>query len=312
MSLRIRNLTKVYGQQYAVNNISFEVAAGEIVGFLGPNGAGKSTTMKIATCYLPPTEGEVYVGGYNVVDNAMEAKRITGYLPEHNPLYLDMYVHEYLGFIGKLYGLSGSTLRQQVGEMVERCGLTREQNKKIETLSKGYRQRVGLAQALIHNPKVLILDEPTSGLDPNQLVEIRKLIKDISRDKTVIFSTHIMQEVQALCNRVVVINRGNIVADDTVEHLLQTQQSNVVVVAEFEKDVTAEQLQQLPEVISVQSLDTFKFKVVAAQGVDIRPALFRFAADNNLSLIGLKQEESSLENIFHSLTAQSPVEHNQN
>ncbi len=312
MSLQIRNLTKVYGQQYAVNNISFEVAAGEIVGFLGPNGAGKSTTMKIATCYLPPTEGEVFVGGYNVVDNAMEAKRITGYLPEHNPLYLDMYVHEYLGFIGKLYGLSGNALRQQVGEMVERCGLTREQNKKIETLSKGYRQRVGLAQALIHNPKVLILDEPTSGLDPNQLVEIRKLIKDISRDKTVIFSTHIMQEVQALCNRVVVINRGNIVADDTVEHLLQTQQSNVVVVAEFEKDVTAEQLQKLPEVISVQSVDTFKFKVVAAAGVDIRPALFRFAADNNLSLIGLKQEESSLENIFHSLTAQSPVEHNQN
>lgn len=312
MSLQIRNLTKVYGQQYAVNNISFEVATGEIVGFLGPNGAGKSTTMKIATCYLPPTEGEVLVGGHNVVDHAMEAKRITGYLPEHNPLYLDMYVHEYLGFIGKLYGLSGKTLRQQVGEMVERCGLTREQNKKIETLSKGYRQRVGLAQALIHNPKVLILDEPTSGLDPNQLVEIRKLIKDISRDKTVIFSTHIMQEVQALCNRVVVINRGNIVADDTVEHLLQTQQSNVVVVAEFEKGVTAEQLQQLPEVISVQSLDTFKFKVVAAAGVDIRPALFRFAADNNLSLIGLKQEESSLENIFHSLTAQSPVEHNQN
>jgi ABC-2 type transport system ATP-binding protein len=312
MSLQIRNLTKVYGQQYAVNNISFEVAAGEIVGFLGPNGAGKSTTMKIATCYLPPTEGEVFVGGYNVVDNAMEAKRITGYLPEHNPLYLDMYVHEYLFFIGKLYGLSGNALRQQVGEMVERCGLTREQNKKIETLSKGYRQRVGLAQALIHNPKVLILDEPTSGLDPNQLVEIRKLIKDISRDKTVIFSTHIMQEVQALCNRVVVINRGNIVADDTVEHLLQTQQSNVVVVAEFEKDVTAEQLQKLPEVISVQSVDTFKFKVVAAAGVDIRPALFRFAADNNLSLIGLKQEESSLENIFHSLTAQSPMEHNQN
>lgn len=312
MSLQIRNLTKVYGQQYAVNNISFEVAAGEIVGFLGPNGAGKSTTMKIATCYLPPTEGEVLVGGYNVVDNAMEAKRITGYLPEHNPLYLDMYVHEYLGFIGKLYGLSGKTLRQQVGEMVERCGLTREQNKKIETLSKGYRQRVGLAQALIHNPKVLILDEPTSGLDPNQLVEIRKLIKDISREKTVIFSTHIMQEVQALCNRVVVINRGNIVADDTVEHLLQTQQSNVVVIAEFEKGVTAEQLQQLPEVTSVQLLDTFKFKVVAAAGVDIRPALFRFAADNNLSLIGLKQEESSLENIFHSLTAQSPVEHNQN
>ncbi|SKC86362.1 gliding motility-associated ABC transporter ATP-binding subunit GldA [Ohtaekwangia koreensis] len=312
MSLQIRNLTKIYGQQRAVNNISFEVAQGEIVGFLGPNGAGKSTTMKIATCFLPPTDGHVLVGGFDVVEEPMQAKRITGYLPEHNPLYLDMYVHEYLSFIGKLYGLSGTTLRHQVSEMVERCGLTREQNKKIEALSKGYRQRVGLAQALIHNPKVLILDEPTSGLDPNQLVEIRKLIKEISLDKTVIFSTHIMQEVQALCDRVVVINRGEIVADDTVEHLLQKQGDHVVVIAEFERGVTAEQLQSLAGILNVQSLDTFKFKVVAERGMDIRPVLFRFAADNNLSLIGLKQEESSLENIFHSLTARPSVEHNEN
>ncbi|HEY9006470.1 MAG TPA: gliding motility-associated ABC transporter ATP-binding subunit GldA [Ohtaekwangia sp.] len=309
MSLQIRNLTKIYGQQRAVHNISFEVAEGEIVGFLGPNGAGKSTTMKIATCFLPPTEGEVRVAGHNVTDAPMKVKSMTGYLPEHNPLYLDMYVHEYLGFIGKLYGLSGSRLKQQVGEMVERCGLTREQNKKIEALSKGYRQRVGLAQALIHNPKVLILDEPTSGLDPNQLVEIRKLIKEISEQKTVIFSTHILQEVQALCNRVVVINRGEIVADDTIDNLLQ-RGDTVVVIAEFEAGVSAEQLQRLPGVVRVQQLEAGKFRVAAAKGEDVRPALFRFAADNNLSLIGLKQEETSLETIFHSLTA--PVEHNQN
>ncbi|HEY9045430.1 MAG TPA: gliding motility-associated ABC transporter ATP-binding subunit GldA [Ohtaekwangia sp.] len=312
MSLQIRNLTKIYGQQRAVHNISFEVAEGEIVGFLGPNGAGKSTTMKIATCFLPPTEGEVRVAGYDVTDSPMKVKSVTGYLPEHNPLYLDMYVHEYLSFIGRLYGLSGTALKQQVGDMVERCGLTREQNKKIEALSKGYRQRVGLAQALIHNPKVLILDEPTSGLDPNQLVEIRKLIKEISQQKTVIFSTHILQEVQALCNRVVVINRGEIVADDTVDRLMQRQGDTVTVIAEFEQGVSVEQLQQLAGVIQVKQLGAGKFSVVAARGADVRPALFRFAADNNLSLIGLKQEETSLESIFHSLTAPSAVEHNQN
>lgn len=312
MSLQIRNLTKIYGQQRAVHNISFEVAEGEIVGFLGPNGAGKSTTMKIATCFLPPTEGEVRVAGYDVADSPMKVKSVTGYLPEHNPLYLDMYVHEYLSFIGRLYGLSGTALKQQVGDMVERCGLTREQNKKIEALSKGYRQRVGLAQALIHNPKVLILDEPTSGLDPNQLVEIRKLIKEISQQKTVIFSTHILQEVQALCNRVVVINRGEIVADDTVDRLMQRQGDTVTVIAEFEQGVSVEQLQQLAGVIQVKQLGAGKFSVVAARGADVRPALFRFAADNNLSLIGLKQEETSLESIFHSLTAPSAVEHNQN
>ncbi len=302
MSLLIRNLTKIYGQQKAIDNISFTVQEGEIVGFLGPNGAGKSSTMKIATCYLPPSSGQVSVGGFDVVEQPMKVKQITGYLPEHNPLYLDLYVHEYLFFIGGLYGLPRKQLKFRVGEMIELCGLSLEQNKRIEALSKGYRQRVGLAQALIHDPKVLILDEPTSGLDPNQLVEIRKLIKDISHNKTVIFSTHIMQEVQALCDRVVFINKGEIVADDSLENILRQQGKGITIVVEFEGNVTVEQLKILPGVVSVQLLEGFRYKVVADEGTDLRPELFRFAADNKLSLIGLKQEESSLENIFRELT----------
>src|SRR5688572_496924 len=244
MSIFGKNLTKIYGRQKAVNNISFEVSKSEIVGFLGPNGAGKSTTMKIATSYVPPTEGQVTVGGYDVVSHSIDVKRMTGYLPEHNPLYLDMYVHEYLRFIGKLYGMRGRVLTNRVEDMVMLCGLTIEQNKKIETLSKGYRQRVGLAQALIHDPDVLILDEPTSGLDPNQLIEIRKLIKEISTNKTVIFSTHIMQEVSALCNRVIVINQGEIVADDQLSNLMKGQQSETVVIVEFEGNVSLHDLRE--------------------------------------------------------------------
>ncbi len=221
MSLQVQQLTKIYGAQRALDDISFSVRKGEIVGFLGPNGAGKSTTMKIATTYLPPTSGSVWVEGINVEHQPIEVKKMIGYLPEHNPLYLDMYVHEYLQFVGSVYGLRGTALRIRVRELVEMCGLVREQNKRIEALSKGYRQRVGLAQALIHNPQVLILDEPTSGLDPNQILEIRKLIKAISDNKTVIFSTHIMQEVQALCDRVIIINKGKIVADDSIENLLE-------------------------------------------------------------------------------------------
>jgi ABC-2 type transport system ATP-binding protein len=303
MSLEIRNLTKIYGQQKALNDISFSVRQGEIVGFLGPNGAGKSSTMKIATCFIPPSSGQVMVGGFDVVEQPMKVKQITGYLPEHNPLYLDLYVHEYLMFIGGLYGLSKHRLKHRVGEMIDLCGLSQEQNKRIEALSKGYRQRVGLAQALIHDPAVLILDEPTSGLDPNQLVEIRKLIKDVSNQKTVIFSTHIMQEVQALCDRVVVINKGEIVADSTLENLMKKEGKSVTIVVEFEGNVAVEQLKLLPGVNEVYQLDGFKFKVVGNDNTDLRPELFRFAADNRLSLIGLKQEETSLENIFRDLTS---------
>ncbi|MBA4851780.1 gliding motility-associated ABC transporter ATP-binding subunit GldA [Emticicia sp. BO119] len=219
MSIKVQNLSKVYGTQRAVDNISFQVNKGEIIGFLGPNGAGKSTTMKILTGYIPATEGTAEVNGFDVRNSPMQVKTSIGYLPEHNPLYLDMYVKEFLDFAGSLYGLKGRTLQIKIDETIERVGLGLEKHKKIGQLSKGYRQRVGLAQALIHNPDVLILDEPTTGLDPNQLVEIRDLIKNVGRDKTIIFSTHIMQEVEAICDRVVIINRGKIVADSTLSEL---------------------------------------------------------------------------------------------
>ncbi len=305
MALSIQQLTKVYGQQRAVDDISFQIEEGEIVGFLGPNGAGKSTTMKIATTFIAPTSGNVTVGGFDVLENPLAVRSITGYLPEHNPLYLDLYVHEYLVLVGKLFGLAGRTLKSRVAEMIDLCGLTEEQNKKIETLSKGYRQRVGLAQALIHDPRVLILDEPTSGLDPNQLVEIRNLIKNVSRNKTVLFSTHIMQEVQALCSRVIVINKGKLVADDRIENLLTGKTSNIAVVVEFEEDVSLEELNQLEGVDEVHAAGPMKFKVTSHSAKDLRPVLFRFAADKKLSLVGLKQEEGSLEDIFKALTSQS-------
>ena len=221
MSIKIQNLSKVYGTQRAVDDISFEVTKGEIVGFLGPNGAGKSTTMKILTGYVPATDGSAEVNGFDVKISPMQVKSSIGYLPEHNPLYLDMYVREFLEFTGSLYSLKGKTLQIKVAETIEMVGLGLEKHKKIGQLSKGYRQRVGLAQALIHNPDVLILDEPTTGLDPNQLVEIRDLIKSVGKNKTVIFSTHIMQEVEAICDRVVIINRGKIVANGTLSELKQ-------------------------------------------------------------------------------------------
>lgn len=292
----------MYERQTAVSDISFQVNQGEIVGFLGPNGAGKSTTMKIATTYLPPTSGKVIVGGFDVVANPMAVKKITGYLPEHNPLYVDLYVHEYLRFMGKLYGLGGKRLKNRVSEMIELCGLTREQNKKIENLSKGYRQRVGLAQALIHDPAILILDEPTSGLDPNQLIEIRHLIKQISVNKTVIFSTHIMQEVQALCERVIVINKGEIVANDRLENLLSANRNVSIIFVEFETPANLADLENLTGVSEIFSLGSNQYRVIASPGVDIRPEIFRFAAEKNLSLIGLKQEDTSLEHIFRDLT----------
>ena len=302
MSLQLKNLTKIYGEQKAVNEISFDIRQGEIVGFLGPNGAGKSTTMKIATGFLPPTSGEAWVGGFNVVEKPMEVKQITGYLPEHNPLYLDLYVHEYLAFVGRLYGLRGKRLTNRVKEIVDLCGLTPEQNKRIEALSKGYRQRVGLAQALIHDPKILILDEPTSGLDPNQLVEIRKLIKTISKEKTVLFSTHIMQEVQALCDRVIIINKGQIVADNKLELILKSHSDAEVIVVQFGNSIDLEKMKSISGVREIVPLENFTYKVISDGTVDVRPEIFRFAADYSLSLIGLKQEEHSLENIFRDLT----------
>lgn len=300
MSIQVSHLTKVFGRQPAVKDVSFAVREGEIVGFLGPNGAGKSTTMKVITGYLPPTTGTASVNGRDVTQDPMFVKQCTGYLGEHNPLYLDMYVHEYLNFVAALYRIDRGQRRKRVEEMIDLCGLGVEQHKKISMLSKGYRQRIGLAQALIHDPPVLVLDEPTSGLDPNQLVEIRRLIKAVSANKTVLFSSHILQEVQALCERVIVINRGEIVADDRLENLTRTGSDHVVI--EFAKSVSEELLAQAEGVRSVTRLADGKYRLATNAERDIRPALIRFAADHQLPLVGISLEENSLESVFSQLT----------
>ncbi|MEQ8303701.1 MAG: gliding motility-associated ABC transporter ATP-binding subunit GldA [Cyclobacteriaceae bacterium] len=302
MSLDIHQLTKTYGQQKAVDDVSFSVKEGEIVGFLGPNGAGKSTTMKIITGYLPPTAGTVLVGGVDVTQNPIRVKQNIGYLPEHNPLYLDLYVHEYLEFVGKTYELRGADLRGRIRETIALCGLAREQNKKLESLSKGYRQRVGLAQALIHDPAVLILDEPTTGLDPNQIIEIRNVIKEISKNKTVLFSTHIMQEVQALCHRVIVINKGRIVADDSLDTLLRQRSQGNALVVEWKEEIPLELVRAIPGVEMVEPLSGTRIRIISDAGVDLRNEVFQFIAANKLSLIELKAEETTMENIFKELT----------
>jgi ABC-2 type transport system ATP-binding protein len=246
------------------------------------------------------------VDGLDVLHHSLKVRKVTGYLPEHNPLYLDMYVHEYLHFVGRVYGISSQSLKSRSAEIIELCGLSREQNKKIEELSKGYRQRVGIAQALIHDPTVLILDEPTSGLDPNQILEIRKLIKDISANKTVIFSTHILQEVQALCDRVIVINLGEIVADNTVDNLMRSQTKSLAIIVEFSGDVNVEVLNQVPGLKKLDRINSSSFRLEPLEGADLRAEVFRFAADHSLSLRGLRQEESSLEEIFRELTLNHP------
>ncbi len=299
MSIVVHNLSKYFGPQRAVDDISFQVNRGEIAGFLGPNGAGKSTTMKMLTGYIPPSAGTAAVAGRNVNVDPMEVKARTGYLPEHNPLYLDMYVHEYLSFVAGIYKLSSSKQKTRIPEIIAMCGLSHEQNKKIEQLSKGYRQRVGLAQALIHDPEVLILDEPTSGLDPNQLVEIRRLIKNISVNKTVIFSTHILQEVEALCDRVIVINKGKIVANDTLGNLMKGRNTLMV---EFGHPVAEEELRSIPGVSGAIKLDDTRYQLSSEASTDIRSAVTRFAYEKNLSLVGLRQDKNSLESIFSELT----------
>ena len=301
MSIEVRALKKVFGEQVAVNYISFNAQKGEIVGFLGPNGAGKSTTMKIITGYIPPSEGSVNVCGFDVVNQAVQSRKHIGYLPEHNPLYLDMYVHEYLYFVGSLHISNRRFLKERVFEMIEMCGLAREQNKLISALSKGYRQRVGLAQALLHDPEVLILDEPTTGLDPNQILEIRALIKEVSLDKTVIFSTHIMQEVQALCSRVLIINDGNLVADDVPDNLQNIQKETVVISVEFKEKVEAELFMDIKGVRSVKNKDNF-IVIEADIEVDVRPQIFKFATEKGFTLVGMSQESSTMEDVFRQLT----------
>ena len=301
MSIEVVNLSKLYGVQKAVNDISFSIDNNEIVAFLGPNGAGKSTTMKIATSYIAPTSGTVFVNGLDVTTNPIQVKSTVGYLPENNPLYLDMFVHEYLRFSGRFYGLSGKNLKNRVADVINTCQLNLEQNKQISQLSKGYKQRVGLAQALLHDPSVLILDEPTSGLDPNQIVEVRSLIKRVSRDKTVLFSTHIMQEVEAICDRVIVINKGEIVADDLVANLQSKSGANKVEI-EFSEPVDNELFMAINGVVAVNKLDAFKIELSLNTDQDIRPEIIKFITSKDLPMIGMSLKEQSLENVFASLT----------
>lgn len=312
MAIAVRNLTKSYGNEKAVDNISFDVKTGEILGFLGPNGAGKTTTMKIVTCYLPPNAGTVDVEGYSIADHSFEVRSKIGYLPELNPLYLDMNVLEYLEYSAQLFGIKNSLLRERMREMIEVCGLGNVRHKDIGELSKGYRQRVGLAQAMIHDPQVLILDEPTSGLDPNQIVEIRNLIKKLGRAKTVVLSTHILSEVQATCDRVIIINKGHIVADGTPDQLQQNFQGAEMVSLELKAHVgnamtdIFPKIKALPRVESVeyggQENDTHKFTVHTAKGSDIREQLFRQAVDEHWTLLEMSRKTTSLEEVFHELT----------
>jgi ABC-2 type transport system ATP-binding protein len=298
MSIEVKNLFKYYGEQAAVRDVSFSVKKGEIVGFLGPNGAGKSTTMKIITGYIPASSGEVYVSGMKVDVENLKTRQIIGYLPENNPLYTDMYVKEYLEFVGGIYRIKNLKLR--VAEMIDAVGLEVEQNKKIGALSKGYRQRVGLAQAIIHDPEVLILDEPTTGLDPNQLVEIRELIKNIGKEKTVMLSTHIMQEVEAICDRIVIISKGQIVADDKAASL-QKENDHQTVYVEFDKQVSKAQLTKIPAVRKVQSVQN-GWLLETVEEVDLRKEVAQFAQKENWLILTLKIEQKTLEEVFKELT----------
>jgi len=320
MSISVTNLTKTYGAQKAVNNISFSVNKGEIVGFLGPNGAGKSTTMKMITGYLAPDNGEIKVCGIITSDNNSEAKKKIGYLPEANPLYAEMYVREYLQFVANVHELSGKsrldlkgaiatemphlakTKKARIEEVIETVGLKTEANKKIRQLSKGYKQRVGLAAALIHDPEVLILDEPTSGLDPNQIVEIRDVIKKLGQNKTVLFSSHIMQEVEAICDRVIIINKGNIVADDSLSNLQKKAPDSHNVIVEFKEVVSADLLKTLNGITAIRNIQPSIFNIECTNPESIRKQLLQLSIDHNLNIVSLQSERQNLESVFKSLT----------
>lgn len=298
MSIEVKNLFKYYGEQAAVRDVSFNVKKGEIVAFIGPNGAGKSTTMKIMTGYIPTSSGEVFISGMKVDVDNLKTRQIIGYLPEHNPLYTDMYVREYLEFVGRIYKVKNLTAR--VSEMIYTVGLEVEQNKKIGALSKGYRQRVGLAQAIIHDPEVLILDEPTTGLDPNQLVEIRDLIKRIGKQKTVMLSTHIMQEVEAICDRIVIISKGQIVADDKAGNL-QKEDAHQTVYVEFDKKISKSQLTKIPHVRKIEQVKE-GWLLETIDEVDLRLEIAQYAQKENWLVLTLKIEQKTLEEVFKELT----------
>ncbi|MEL6250578.1 MAG: gliding motility-associated ABC transporter ATP-binding subunit GldA [Bacteroidota bacterium] len=309
MSVSVNHLSKVYGSQRAVDDLSFEVGAGEILGFLGPNGAGKSTTMKIITCFLPPTEGTVSIDEYNIQDHPLEIRKRVGYLPEHNPLYLDMYVHEFLEFVGRIYNLGKAERKRRIPEIIEMTGLGREQHKKIGMLSKGYRQRVGLCQALIHDPEVLILDEPTSGLDPNQIVDIRQLIREVGKDKTVIFSSHILSEVEAIAERVLIIDRGKMVADAATDQIRKLSKDETRIEVEFDKggfDMAA--VEKLAGVSRVEASGANLFQIYSDAEVDIRRDLFQICVEQDNVILSLNKQTYTLEEAFRKLTGSKQTE----
>lgn len=299
MSIEVTNVTKYYGSQAALKNVSFTLAKGEVVGFLGPNGAGKSTMMKIITCYLPASKGEVKVAGYDVRDQSIKVRRRVGYLPENNPLYPEMYIREYLSFVAGMYRISDR--KKRVKEMIDMVGLGPESHKRIGELSKGYRQRVGLAQALIHDPDVLVLDEPTSGLDPNQLVDIRSLIRRTGKEKTVLLSTHIMQEVEAICDRVIIINKGETVADSAVSELKEESDEEIIFL-HLAGGINLQSVQALDGVEKVQTLSKGRYRIHARKSAGVAPALTRLAADEGVAVEEMRKEGRKLEDVFKSLT----------
>jgi ABC-2 type transport system ATP-binding protein len=301
MSIVVNNITKLYGEQKALDSVSFEIGATEIVGFLGPNGAGKSTMMKILTCFIPQTSGTASVCGFDIAEHSLEVRKQVGYLPEHNPLYLDMYVKEYLEFIAGLHKIKN--VKERIAEMINVTGLEAEQKKKIGALSKGYRQRVGLAQALIHDPKVLILDEPTTGLDPNQLEEIRNLIIAVGKQKTVMLSTHIMQEVEAMCDRVIIVNKGQIVANNDTKSLQNTQIGNkYIITVEFDKPASKNSLKTIHHVQDAKNIKDNIWQLEVHGDKDVRPDVFQYAVQNGLAVLTLNKEEQKLEDVFKNLT----------
>jgi ABC-2 type transport system ATP-binding protein len=302
MSIEVKNITKIYGTQKALNDVSFTIDSGEIVGFLGPNGAGKSTMMKIITGFIPPTNGVVKINGVDVLESTVDIRRDIGYLPENNPLYLEMFVKEYLNFTAGIYKL-GKHTKTRIDEIIEITGLTKEFQKKIGALSKGFRQRVGLAQALIHNPSILILDEPTSGLDPNQIIEIRNLIKKIGTEKTVMLSTHIMQEVEAICSRTIIINKGEIVANDLTSKINQhSAETSITVVVEFNSPVKEPELKMILGVTRVKKIDEKNWLIQSNKETDVRTEVFNFAVKKGIAVLSLQKKEKRLEDVFHELT----------
>lgn len=301
MTIELQNITKLYGEQKALDQVSLTINKGEITGLLGPNGAGKSTMMKIISCFLPPSSGEAHVYGFDVMEEPLKVKAKIGYLPEHNPLYPEMYVREYLHYVAGIYKMKDN-IEERINKVVELTGLKVEQNKKIGALSKGYRQRVGLAQSLIHDPEILILDEPTTGLDPNQLVEIRELIKSIGKEKTVLLSTHIMQEVEAICDRVVIINHGKIVADEETSKLSQLLGNTETIQIELDKKIQLSELKKIKGVTNVIKINDLSFEIIAAIDEEIRKSLFQWAVKSDVQILNMNKKDSNLEHVFHQLT----------